>query len=366
MGNLTQCGGRITDFGRAAEIPGNISDTSAVEDLVTLSPIPLSVLDLANVKEGCTSADALADTERLAVVAEELGFTRFWVAEHHNMPVVASTSPPVLIAHIASRTSKIRVGSGGVMLPNHAPLVVAEQFAMLEALNPGRIDLGIGRAPGTDQPTAKALRRGADGFGAEDFPRDVLDVMAMLGDVRNPDRPLRLRATPVAASHPDIWLLGSSSYSAQLAGMLGLRYSYAHHFGNEDPFAVMDLYRREFRPSNVLSEPYSMLTTSALIADTKEEAEFLAGPAKVMALSLRTGRIGSIVSPEAAAARGFTEQELEVLEYLPAIKFVGDRESVVTRIDNLVRAAQVNEVMFTGSTYSLEDRVRTLKALIAP
>lgn len=332
---------------------------------MTLSSIPLSVLDLANVKAGHSSADALADTERLAVAAEELGFTRFWVAEHHNMPVVASTSPPVLIAHVAARTSKIRVGSGGVMLPNHAPLVVAEQFAMLEALNPGRIDLGIGRAPGTDQHTARALRRSAERFTEDDFPRDVLDVMAMLGDVRNPERPMNLSATPAPTSHPDIWLLGSSSYSAQLAGILGLRYSYAHHFGNEDPFAVMDLYRREFRPSKVLAEPYSMLTTSALIADTTEEAEFLAGPAKVMALSLRTGRIGSIVTPEEAAERGFTEEELEVLEYLPAIKFVGDRDSVVTRIDNLVRATQVNEVMFTGSTYSLEDRLRTLKALIA-
>ncbi len=334
--------------------------------LVTLSSVPLSVLDLANVKAGHSSGDALADTERLAVAAEELGFTRFWVAEHHNMPVVASTSPPVLIAHVAARTSKIRVGSGGVMLPNHAPLVVAEQFAMLEALNPGRIDLGIGRAPGTDQHTARALRRSTERFTEDDFPRDVLDVMAMLGDVRNPERPLNLSATPAAISHPDIWLLGSSSYSAQLAGILGLRYSYAHHFGNEDPFAVMDLYRREFRPSNVLDEPYAMLTTSALIADTMEEAEFLAGPAKVMALSLRTGRIGSIVSPEEAAERGFTDQELEVLEYLPAIKFVGDRDSVVTRIDDLVRATRVNEVMFTGSTYALEDRLRTLKALIAP
>ncbi len=332
---------------------------------MSLSYLPLSVLDLANVKSGHSSGDALADTENLAVIAEDLGFHRFWVAEHHNMPVVASTSPPVLIAHVAARTSKIRVGSGGVMLPNHAPLVVAEQFAMLEALNPGRIDLGIGRAPGTDMHTARALRR-SERFKEDDFPRDVLDVMAMLGDVRNPERQLELSATPQATSYPDVWLLGSSSYSAQLAGILGLRYSYAHHFGNEDPVTVMDLYRREFQPSTVLAEPYAMITTSALIADSHEQAEYLAGPAKVMALSLRTGRIGSIVSPEEAAARGFTEEELEVLKYLPAIKFVGDRDSVVTRIDDLVRATRVDEVMFSGSTYGIEERVRTLRDLIAP
>src|SRR5688572_22878196 len=182
----------------------------------------LSVLDLAPVGRGYTPAEALNSSLRLAQEAERLGYLRFWVAEHHNMPGVASTSPPVLIAHLLARTSTIRVGSGGVMLPNHPPLVVAEQFAMLEALAPGRVDLGIGRAPGTDPVTAAALRRGHN-HAAEDFPRDLDAVLAMLGDpTRHEPRPVKLRATPAATSTPQIWLLGSSGYSAQLAGMLGL------------------------------------------------------------------------------------------------------------------------------------------------
>lgn len=328
--------------------------------------VPLSVLELSQVRVGGTSSDAFADTERLALTAEALGFDRFWVAEHHNMPVVASTSPPVLMAHVAARTTTIRVGSGGVMLPNHAPLVVAEQFAMLEALHPGRIDLGIGRAPGTDGATAAALRRSTGPEAVEDFPRDVLDVMALLGDARGPDHARHLSATPVPSSYPEIWLLGSSGYSAQLAGLLGLRYSYAHHFGGQDPAEVMELYRSRFTPSPVLDEPYSMVTTSALIASSEDEAEFLAGPAKVMALSLRTGRLRSIVTPEEAASYRFTDAELHALDHLPAIKFVGTEATVLPRLADLVERTGTNELMFTGTTYALEDRIRTLEALTAP
>src|SRR6476659_6167702 len=191
----------------------------------------LSALDLAIVSEGKTSASALADTTSLAQRADELGFTRFWVAEHHTMRTVASTTPSVLIAHLAARTARIRVGSGGVMLPNHPPLVVAEQFAMLEALHPGRIDLGIGRAPGTDPATAAALRRSPAALGAADFPLHLIDLMGMLGDVRT-DAGLwsQFAATPVSTSTPWIGLLGSSGYSAELAGYLGLPFSFAHHF----------------------------------------------------------------------------------------------------------------------------------------
>ncbi|MHA7142042.1 LLM class flavin-dependent oxidoreductase [Arthrobacter sp. Sr33] len=326
---------------------------------------PLSVLDLATVGVGKSSGQALADSTTLAQAADRLGFRRFWVAEHHNMPAVASTSPPVLMAHLASRTERIRLGSGGVMLPNHAPFVVAEQFALLEALYPNRIDLGIGRAPGTDQVTAMALRRQAGGLGVEEFPQHVLQVMSLLGDHRSPDQALNLVATPSATSSPEVWLLGSSGYSAQLAGMLGVRYSYAHHFGNEDPAAIMNLYRSNFQPSPVLDEPHSMLATSALTADTEEEAQYLAGPARIMALALRSGQLGPIVSPEAAAARVLTDQELMVLDHLPAIKAVGTPAQVVQRLDDLVQRTGVNELMVTGTTYDVASRISSLEALSA-
>src|SRR5829696_4749036 len=202
---------------------------------------PLSVLDLAVVNEGGTSAEALAATTDLARRADELGYARFWVAEHHNMALVASTTPPVLMAHLAAMTGRIRIGSGGIMLPNHAPLVVAEHVAALEALHPGRIDLG--RAPGTDQETAVALRRSANLLGAEDFPRDLLDLMGLLGDVRGEGGLWeRFSATPVATSSPQILLLGSSGYSAQLAGRLGLPFVFAHHFDQGGTLEALDLY----------------------------------------------------------------------------------------------------------------------------
>ena len=223
-------------------------------------PVPLSILDLANIAEGHTSADALNATIWLAQQADKAGFDRFWVAEHHNTNSVASTNPPVLVAALGARTERIKVGSGGVMLPNHAPYVVAEQFALLEALHPGRIDLGIGRAPGTDQLTAQALRRSEDALGVEEFPRHVLQVLSWLGDPRV-DEPLvnRLSATPAPTSYPEVWLLGSSGYSAQLAGMLGVRYCYAHHFGPMDPGAVFDAYRSRFQPSPGLEAPHAMI-----------------------------------------------------------------------------------------------------------
>ena len=211
--------------------------------------LPLSVLELATVGSGQSSAEALAATTQVAQAAERLGYSRLWVAEHHNMPAVASTSPPVLIAHLAARTERIRIGSGGVMLPNHAPLVVAEQFAMLEALHPGRIDLGIGRAPGTDQQTALALRRDPAALSAEDFPQHLLDLLGLLGDERvDGGLAERFVATPAARSAPEVVLLGSSGFSAQLAGALGLPFNYAHHFGTHAQAAV-ELYRDSFRPS---------------------------------------------------------------------------------------------------------------------
>ncbi|OYO22014.1 alkanal monooxygenase [Enemella dayhoffiae] len=328
--------------------------------------IPLSVLDLAHVAQGATSSDALRRTVDIAQRADAAGYRRFWVAEHHNMASVASTSPPVLIAAIAGATERIRVGSGGVMLPNHAPYVVAEQFAMLEALHPGRIDLGIGRAPGTDQVTARALRRDPDGLGVDEFPRHLLELMAWLGDNRLPE-PLaeHLAATPAASTHPEIWLLGSSGYAAQLAGLLGLPYCYAHHFGQLDPVQVLDSYRAHFKPSPVLEEPYGMVCTSVITADTAEEAEFLAGPAKVMALGMRANRREPIVPPEQAAERGFSELEESLLRQLPATKFVGEADQVVARLKRLTEETGVQELMVAGATFAAETKSRTLEQVAA-
>src|SRR5919107_4657889 len=245
--------------------------------------IPLSVLDLSIVSQGATSADALANTTLLAQRAGAFGYHRFWVAEHHNMPNIASTTPAVLIAHLAAATATIRVGSGGVMLPNHPSLVVAEQFAMLEALHPGRIDLGIGRAPGTDPGTAAALRRTPAGLGAEDFPRHLIDLMGLLGDPRSADGMWnRFTATPAATGTPLFVLLGSSDFSAQLAGQLGLPFAFAHHFDTGGTLLALDIYREHFAPSAVLAQPYAIVTAAVLTAETEEQAAWFAAPGQLM------------------------------------------------------------------------------------
>ena len=214
------------------------------------SVVPLSVLDLAPVAEGQDVGAALEHSTELAVLAERLGFRRHWVAEHHNMPGIASSAPAVLLAHLAAATSTIRIGSGGVMLPNHAPLVVAEQFGMLEALHPGRVDLGIGRAPGTDPLTARALRRSELPLGADEFPQQLGELFGYFGGFPD-DHPLRaVRAVPGLGHRPEIWLLGSSDYSAQVAGLLGLPFAFAHHFSAVNTGPAVDAYRRRFRPSD--------------------------------------------------------------------------------------------------------------------
>lgn len=328
--------------------------------------LPISVLDLVTVTEGSTSAEALNRSIELARAAEELGTARFWVAEHHNMPAVASTNPPVIMAALAARTERIRIGSGGVMLPNHAPYVVAEQFAILEALHPGRIDLGIGRAPGTDQRTASALRRDAGGLGVDEFPRHVLELMSWLGDNRL-EEPLSaaLKATPVPGqTAPEVWLLGSSGYSAQLAGMLGVRYCYAHHFGNMDELQVMEAYRARFQPSPALDEPHAMICTSVITDPDPERAEFLAGPAKQMALQLRTGRLGPVMSPNRAAEMPISPLDKEMLAHLPATKYVGTPERVREQLEALVDRTQVQELMLAATTFDVQTRIDTLRDVV--
>ena len=257
----------------------------------------LSVLDLVPVRTGQSTSQALSATRELARTADAHGYRRYWLAEHHNMPGVAATNPPLLIAMVAGATERIRVGSGGVMLPNHAPLVVAEQFALLEAAHPGRIDLGIGRAPGSDPVTSWALRLGSGLAGGNDlvqrFPDHVADVVAMMSPqgvgLQLQGRDYELRATPGAASRPRVWLLGSSDYSAHLAASMGLPYVFAHHFSGQGTAEALAIYRGEFRPGETAEAPTTFLTVNVCVADTVEEAERLARPQLLAMVALRTG-----------------------------------------------------------------------------
>ena len=325
-----------------------------------LASVRRSVLDLSVLNDGQSSGEALQTTAALARRADDLGYTRFWVAEHHNMPSVACTSPAVLIAHLASVTSHIRVGSGGVMLPNHAPLVVAEQFAMLEALHPGRIDLGIGRAPGTDQRTAAVLRRTSGPLGEDDFPRDFLDLMGLLGDPRTTTGLWeQFRATPVAASSPAIFLLGSSGYSAQLAGHLGLPFAFAHHFDTGGTMQATELYRHSFQPSVVLDEPYMIVTANVLAADSKEDADWHSAPGRLTSLGRRTGKFIRLPSPQDAAVH----PDLEQANQLPSSRIVGEVSVVVRELEELVARTGAAEVMVTSVAYDLSARLRSIELL---
>lgn len=327
--------------------------------MTTPPRVPLSVLDLATVREGHGSADALRGTIELAVAADELGFARFWVAEHHNMPAVASTSPAVLIGAVAAHTRDIRVGSGGVMLPNHTPFVVAEQFALLEALYPGRVDLGIGRAPGTDQATASALRGGSPHLTVERFPEHLRTLLGLLGDARVPAG--KLSATPAPETFPEVWMLGSSTYGAQIAAALGLPFCYAYHFAmGSDVDAALRIYREGFQPSPRCPRPWVMVSASALAAETTEEAHYLAGPSRMMALSLRTGRPGPMISPQTAATRELSDLDRAVLETLPGTQFTGTAAEVADGLSTLIERTGADELMLAGPVYDPATRIDSL------
>jgi luciferase family oxidoreductase group 1 len=326
--------------------------------------VALSMLDLSTLADGATSGDALRTTTVLAQHAEHLGFTRFWVAEHHNGPSVACTSPAVLVAHLAANTQRIRVGSGGVMLPNHSPLVVAEQFAMLEALHPDRIDLGIGRAPGTDQRTALALRRSPERLGADEFPNDLVDLMGLLGDPRT-DRGMwnHFKATPAARSAPPIFLLGSSNYSSQLAAQLGLGFAFAHHFAMHHDMAATlqaaEWYRRSFRPSPALGAPHLIVTASVLAADTAQEAVWHAGPARLIELGRRYGRSTPLLPPDVAAQH----PDIEQANAMPSNRVIGDAASVVTSLRGLVADTGADELMITAVAHDVEARLHSMELI---
>ena len=329
------------------------------------SMLNLSVLDLLPVRTDQSTADSVAAAVSLARRADDLGFTRFWVAEHHNMEAVAATSPAVLIAHLAANTRRIRVGSGGVMLPNHAPLTVAEQFSLLEAMHPGRIDLGIGRAPGSDPVTAYMLRGPrADEVGADSFPGDVELVAGLLGSLDTPISdpfdavsqpsvtiPLRgqdytLRSTPRTSSSPSVWLLGSSTYSARLAAREGLAFVYAHHFGQSGIDDALALYRREFQPSPALAEPMTFLTVNAVVADTLEEASALALPQLITMARLRSGgTLGPRMTVEQAQAVTLSPMEEDLVADQSARWIIDTPEAAWSQVTARAAKYGVDEVM---------------------
>ena len=328
--------------------------------------VPVSVLDLAPVPDGGNAGDALRATIELARHAERLGFRRFWVAEHHNMPGIASSAPAVLIGHIADATGAIRVGSGGVMLPNHVSLVIAEQFGMLEALHPGRIDLGIGRAPGTDQVTAAALRRSPEALSADDFPDQLMDLLGFFTGRWPEDHPFaRITAVPGLGHQPALWLLGSSGYSAQVAGLLGLPFAFAHHFSPANTLPALALYRSAFRSSEILDRPHAMVAAAVVCADTDERARWLAGPGALSFLRLRAGRPGPLPSPEEAAAYPYNELERAFVRDRQATQIIGSPETVRRGLAGLLEATAADELMLTTMVYDPADRLRSFELVAA-
>ena len=325
--------------------------------------VPLSVLDLAPVAEGTTPADALAAAAGFAHAVEALGYQRYWVAEHHGMPGIASSAPAVLLAHVAGATSTIRLGSGGVMLPNHAPLVVAEQFGMLEALHPGRIDLGLGRAPGTDQVTAHAIRRQRLD-GPDDFPSQLAELVGYFDGTIPADHPFsKIEATPARGYRPAVWLLGSSDFSATLAGRLGLPFSFAYHFAPAGLESALHAYRSAFDPSDDCPEPYVMLGVSTVCAETDERARWLAAPGGLAFLRLRQGRPGRYPTPEDAAAYRYTPNEREAIKAWTSSHVVSTPDAVVEGLAGLVERTGVQELMISTMLASPEDRERSVTLL---
>ncbi|OLZ56739.1 alkanal monooxygenase [Amycolatopsis coloradensis] len=316
--------------------------------------MPLSVLDLSPVVAGGGVGDSLRNTLDLARRTEELGYHRYWLAEHHNMPGIASSATAVMIGQVAAATERIRVGSGGVMLPNHAPLVVAEQFGTLEAFHPGRIDLGIGRAPGTDQRTALALR-GPGGLTAENFPQQFAELLAYFehSDQR------AVNAVTAEGNKPPVWLLGSSGFSARMAGELGLPFSFAHHFSAENTLPAVALYRDSFKPSDVLDEPYVMLGVSVVAAETDERAQYLAAPSGLTFLSLRKGRPIPLPTPEEAAAYPYTDIERVFIEDRASSSIIGSPETVHKGLETLLTDTGADELMITTMVHDQADRVRS-------
>jgi luciferase family oxidoreductase group 1 len=315
-----------------------------------------SVLDLSPVVEGGDIRRALQETTRYAQAADRLGFNRFWLAEHHNMPGIASAATSVVIGQVAGATERIRVGSGGVMLPNHAPMVIAEQFGTLEALYPGRIDLGLGRAPGTDGATARALRRYFEA--ADQFPRDVMELQAFLGA---PVEGQQVTAWPGAGSNVPIWLLGSSLFSAELAAHLGLPFAFASHFAPELLLQALRTYRNGFRPSKTLDRPYAMAAMNVFAADTDEEARHISTSMQQAFAAVVSGTPGKLRPPVDDVTRVLTPQQIAAVESRLTYAAIGGVDAVRAGLSDFIARTQVDEVMVTGMIFDADARVRSLE-----
>ncbi len=318
--------------------------------------IPFSVLDLSPIIEGGDAGRAFDETLALAQAADRLGYQRYWLAEHHNMPGIASAATAIVIGHVAAGTDRIRVGSGGVMLPNHAPLVVAEQFGTLETLYPGRIDLGLGRAPGTDGATARALRRYFEG--ADHFPRDVVELIQWFEPAAE-NQPVR--AVPGAGLRVPIWLLGSSLFSAQLAGQRGLPYAFASHFAPELLLEALALYRRNFTPSDRLAAPHAMAVLNVFAAETDAEGVRLATSMQQSFARLSTGKPGRLPPPVDDIAAVLTPQQIESARSRLTYSAVGGPETVQKQLSDFIALTQVDELMITGMMFDKAARIRSLE-----
>lgn len=318
--------------------------------------IPFSVLDLAPVTEGNTPTQAFANTLDLAQWTEQLGYTRYWLAEHHNMPGIASAATAVLIGHVAGGTSRIRVGAGGIMLPNHAPLQVAEQFGTLASLYPGRIDLGLGRAPGTDQATARALRRYYEG--AETFPNDVQELLAFF-EPATPGQPVR--AVPGAGVEVPVWLLGSSLFSAQLAAALGLPFAFASHFAPDAMDEALMIYRRDFKPSAHLDKPYAMLGVNVVASETDREAQRLFTTQQQSFVNLRRGRPGLIPPPVDDIDTYWSPAEKYMVERALACAVVGSPDTVREGLAAFIGRHRPDELMLTANVFDHAARKRSFE-----
>jgi luciferase family oxidoreductase group 1 len=320
--------------------------------------IPLSILDLSPIAEGSHAGESLRNTLDLAQHGERWGFNRYWLAEHHGMPGIASAATAVVIAHVAGGTKTIRVGAGGIMLPNHSPLVIAEQFGTLEALFPGRIDLGLGRAPGSDQTTARALRRNL-ASDAEEFPQDVLELQDYLSE--SPRQ--RVLAVPGQGAKVPLWILGSSLFGAQLAAHLGLPYAFASHFAPQMMMQAVHFYRTNFKPSAHLDKPYVMLGYNVFAADTDEQAQFLATSMQQAFVNLRTGRPSKLPPPMANYRATLGPQENAMLDSVLSCSATGSRDTVAARLHAFIASTQPDELMVTSQIHDHRARLRSYEIL---
>ena len=317
--------------------------------------IPLSVLDLVPVREGSGPAEALADCAELARTAEETGYKRFWVAEHHAMEGVAGGATSVVLAHVGHATRTIRIGAGGIMLPNHNPFVIAEQFGTLDALFPGRVDLGLGRAPGADMRIAQALRRDLARV-SELFPQDVVELRALL--TGEPD--IGLRATPGYGAKVEMWMLGSSLFGAQLSAALGLPYAFASHFAPDLLDQALEVYRRQFRPSPALERPHAMVAMNVIAADSDEEAALLCTSMDQSFVALRTGNPGKLKPPVPGYRQTLPPTALAMLEHMRQVSAIGSPATVADAIARVVERTRADEVIVSGSTFDPAARRHSL------